>query len=492
MNPMSIQVIDDLYRELLFTALILLLILLYNSLVLYKRALNDRLSLMLLAAASMCIFELLWDYCDGHLNLAALTYIGGCGYVLSFILFGVTFSRFFLERFGLLPRRKWLNELIYRIPVVFFFLLCITTPLTRLLFSVDENGILQEMPLFGTLFYALLLVYLLPSIGLPLYYAFRGKHKKPETVRTARSLLVFAILAPGGFLLQILVLGNPDSDYLALSLAIAVALVYLVTDISTHSLLETRAQIEAAEADLRIAAKIQIDALPPAAPVFANHPELSLRAAMHTAREVGGDFYDYFVIDENHICFLIADVSGKGTPAALFMMTAKTMIKDYALICSSTAEIFTAVNARLSENNREGMFATAWIGILDTRTGCLQYTNAGHNYPVLQRFKEPCVLLKKRHGLFLAGMDDTEYSFGELQMKPGDRLLLYTDGITEAHDKSGGFYGTERLFAAMEAAGEDNTALLDAVIRDVNDFASGVPQFDDITMLAISIKPKEE
>ena len=169
-----------------------------------------------------------------------------------------------------------------------------------------------------------------------------------------------------------------------------------------------------------------------------------------------------------------------------------TMIKDYALICSSTAEIFTTVNARLSENNREGMFATAWIGILDTRTGCLQYTNAGHNYPVLQRSKEPCILLKKKHGLFLAGMDDTEYSSGELQMEPGDRLLLYTDGITEAHDRSGAFYGTERLLAAMEAAGEDNTALLDAVIRDVNDFASGAPQFDDITMLAISIKPKEE
>lgn len=120
----------------------------------------------------------------------------------------------------------------------------------------------------------------------------------------------------------------------------------------------------------------------------------------------------------------------------------------------------------------------------------LQYTNAGHNYPVLQRRGEACQLMKKVHGLFLAGMDDTEYPSSQLRMEPGDRLLLYTDGVTEAHDKSGGLYGTQRLFTVMEAnAGESNEALLEAVISDVNEFALGVPQFDDITMIALSIKP---
>ena len=243
------------------------------------------------------------------------------------------------------------------------------------------------------------------------------------------------------------------------------------------------------QTDLRIASKIQADALPPAAPNFEDFPELILRGSMNTAKEVGGDFYDYFPIDENRICFLIADVSGKGTPAALFMMTAKTMIKDYALTKDTTSEIFTAVNARLCENNDEGMFATAWIGILDTRTMTLQYTNAGHNYPVLQRKDQPCELMKTVHGMFLAGMEFTRYKQGEITLEPGDRLLLYTDGVTEAHDRENALYGTDRLEKMLEntkdAPGEQ---VLDSILADIDIFAEGVPQFDDITMVVLSIK----
>ncbi|MBR3640583.1 MAG: serine/threonine-protein phosphatase [Oscillibacter sp.] len=247
------------------------------------------------------------------------------------------------------------------------------------------------------------------------------------------------------------------------------------------------------QTDLRIASKIQEDALPPAAPSFDAHPEVILRGSMNTAKEVGGDFYDYFPIDENRICFLIADVSGKGTPAALFMMTAKTMIKDYALTKDTTAEIFTTVNARLCENNDEGMFATAWIGILDTRTMTLQYTNAGHNYPILQRKGQPCEQMTTVHGLFLAGMDFTKYKQSEITLAPGDRLLLYTDGVTEAHDRENALYGTERREAMLErtkdAPGEQ---VLVSVLADIGVFAEGVPQFDDITMVVLSIKEQEK
>lgn len=252
---------------------------------------------------------------------------------------------------------------------------------------------------------------------------------------------------------------------------------------------EKSSKLAATETELNMATRIQMDALPPVAPEFPDHPNVNLRASMNTAKEVGGDFYDYFPIDENRIGFLIADVSGKGTPAALFMMTSKTMIKDYALTQDSTSEIFTAVNARLCENNDAGMFATAWIGILDTRTMTLQYTNAGHNYPMLQRKGQPCEEIRKNHGLFLGGMEFMQYRHNELQLESGDRLLLYTDGVVEAHDKNDELYGEDRLKSMVDGTRDlPGEQLLKRIFDDVCDYATGVPQFDDITMVVLTIK----
>ena len=248
-------------------------------------------------------------------------------------------------------------------------------------------------------------------------------------------------------------------------------------------------KLAATETELNMATRIQLGALPPVAAEFPGHPNVNLRASMNTAREVGGDFYDYFPIDGHRICFLIADVSGKGTPAALFMMTAKTMIKDYALTQDSTSEIFTAVNARLCENNDEGMFATAWIGILDTQAMTLQYTNAGHNYPVLMRRDRPCEEMRTVHGLFLGGMEFTRYRQSELRLEPGDRLLLYTDGVVEAHNRKAELYGNGRLEKVLDSTRDrPGEEVLDRILNDVSAFAAGVPQFDDITMVVLTIR----
>lgn len=252
---------------------------------------------------------------------------------------------------------------------------------------------------------------------------------------------------------------------------------------------EKNNKLTATETELNMAAQIQTDALPPTAPEFPDHPDVDLRASMHTAKEVGGDFFDYFAVDENRICFLIADVSGKGTPAALFMMTSKTMIKDYALTLGSTSEIFTAVNARLCENNEAGMFATSWIGILDTRTMTLQYTNAGHNYPMIRRKGQPCEEIKQNHGLFLGGMEFTRYSQEEIRLEPGDRMLLFTDGVVEARDRGRNLYGNARLQQVFDSAGNcTGEELLDRIFDDVTRYATGVPQFDDITMVVLTIQ----
>ncbi|MBR1836860.1 MAG: SpoIIE family protein phosphatase [Kiritimatiellae bacterium] len=230
-----------------------------------------------------------------------------------------------------------------------------------------------------------------------------------------------------------------------------------------------------------IAATIQNSALPgPLAPVGG----YSLDAAMHPARDVGGDFYDYFRLDGTHLAFLVADVSGKGVTAALYMMTAKTLIKDTLAALRDPAAALTKVNAELCANNPANMFLTAWVGVLDTETGEIAYANAGHNPPV--HLAPKLNFLPAKSGPVLAFMDGVRYKPFTLRLEPGNALFLYTDGVTEALDASGALFGEERLLAALAAAsGAEPRSLCTVVRAAVAAFAEGTPQADDITVLAI-------
>ena len=241
--------------------------------------------------------------------------------------------------------------------------------------------------------------------------------------------------------------------------------------------------------ELEYAKQIQLSALPTN---FPEDEEYNIYAQMIAAKEVGGDFYDFYKLNDTTVAFLAADVSGKGIPAAMFMMTAKTIIKDLAESGMPVNEIFTRANEKLCENNESGMFVTAWMGILDITTGNLQFANAGHNPPLLKRANGRFEYLKTRAGFVLAGMEGVRYRAGELTLSPGDRLFLYTDGVPEATNTENKLYGEDRLLTFMnQNATVDAVALLPALKSNIDEFVGEAPQFDDITMLMFDYKPKE-
>lgn len=236
--------------------------------------------------------------------------------------------------------------------------------------------------------------------------------------------------------------------------------------------------------ELEFAKSIQHASLPSVFPPFPNKTEFDIFASMDTAKEVGGDFYDFYFVGDNRLAFLIADVSGKGIPAAMFMMTSKTLLKSFAESGSAVHAVFTQANAKLCENNDAGMFITAWMGILDVETGLVEFSNAGHNPPLVRHKGGRFEYLKSRAGFVLAGMETIQYRKNELQLSPGDEIFLYTDGVTEATDAYDQLYGDGRLLDFMNTLdGLPADAVCKAVKADVDRFVGEAPQFDDITML---------
>jgi sigma-B regulation protein RsbU (phosphoserine phosphatase) len=245
--------------------------------------------------------------------------------------------------------------------------------------------------------------------------------------------------------------------------------------------------------ELALATQIQADMLPNIYPAFPERPEFDVYATMTPAKEVGGDFYDFFLIDDDHLGLVMADVSGKGVPAALFMMVSKILVQNYAMTGRSPAEVLKAVNNQICENNREEMFVTVWFGVLDIKTGKIRAANAGHEYPALMLPGGEFELIKDKHGFVIGGMEGVEYKEYELALAPGSRLFLYTDGVPEATDGENLMFGAERMLAALnkDAAGSPET-ILKNVREAVDGFVMGAEQFDDLTMLCLEYRGGEE
>ncbi|MCR4609529.1 MAG: SpoIIE family protein phosphatase [Eubacterium sp.] len=221
--------------------------------------------------------------------------------------------------------------------------------------------------------------------------------------------------------------------------------------------------------------------------------DFEIYATMDAAKEVGGDFYDFFFIDANKLCMVIADVSGKGIPAALFMMRSKTTIRSMAESGKQPAEIFQIANDSLCEGNDASMFVTVWIGIIDLETGHMVCSNAGHEYPVIMRAGGEYELYKQKHNVALAVCEGMKFREYEIDLNPGDRLFVYTDGVPESKNKENVQYETDRLLNILNKRKDaSDKLLLPAVRRDIESFVNGADQFDDITMLGFSYKGNEQ
>ena len=257
---------------------------------------------------------------------------------------------------------------------------------------------------------------------------------------------------------------------------------------NTENLKTLTSEKERIKTELNMATRIQNSMLPHIFPPFPEREEFDLYATMRPAREVGGDFYDFFMIDEDHLAVVMADVSGKGVPGALFMMVSKVILKNNAMLGRPVGEILARTNDLICANNQMEMFVTVWMGILEISTGTIRAANAGHEYPAVMQ--DGCFrLCRDRHSFVIGGLADVHYQEYELQLEKGDKLFLYTDGVTEATDEKGELFGTERMLGALNACADSSPREILTGVRDAVDaFVGEAEQFDDMTMLCLTYK----
>lgn len=253
-----------------------------------------------------------------------------------------------------------------------------------------------------------------------------------------------------------------------------------------ENMAKATAEKERIHTELQLASRLQSDMLPEGKNPFPEREEFTLYASMTPAKEVGGDFYDFFFTDKNHLAIIVADVSGKGVPAAFFMVVAKTMLRSHITTPETLAKAMEETNDLLCANNKNNMFVTAWAGILDLRDGTLTYVNAGHCRPLIGREKDSYRYRKELGGFVLAGMEGMHYTQTTIRLSPGDTLFQYSDGVTEANDEQGALYGEDRLEAFVNGHGGQEPGELAADLwQDIQSFQGQAEQFDDITMLAL-------
>ena len=430
---------------------------------------NTALFAELLVADTIGLFldEVSW-LVQGQAGFAAvnviantLLYLDNCFIVILFWRYGAYILQIPKETAHRVNRiLSWLSILVEVVLLVNFF--------KPLLFSVDAQGVYRREALFPLALAPVLVV--LP----PLTQGFMG-YNGPEKAKKVMRL--FFMLPLIGVALTCMEFGI-SIQYSMVLLSILLALGVIVA--------YRGKRMTATRTELDMAVRIQESMLPSTFPAFPDRPEFDLYASMDPAREVGGDFYDFFLIDDDHLALLIADVSDKGVPAALMMMSAKILIHYRSCQGGTPAQILADVNNELCVKNDSGMFVTVWMGILDTRDGTLTCVNAGHENPAVKRSDGAFRLFQDKHGLPLGVMPGMRYQDYTLQFAPGDSIFVYTDGVPEANNPAEELYGLQRLERPLNRLKDPSPeAVLNAVRKDVDEFVGDADQFDDLTMLCM-------
>lgn len=255
---------------------------------------------------------------------------------------------------------------------------------------------------------------------------------------------------------------------------------------------EITSEQERIKTELSLASNIQSAMLPTIFPAFPEKDEFDIFASMDPAKDVGGDFYNFFLIDDDHLCLLIADVAGKGIPGAMFMMATQIMLRNNGSECISPSEIMEKTNERICANNTEDMFVTIWLGVLEISTGKLTAANAGHEYPAIRKKDGLFELYKDKHGMVVGAFEGLKYKEYEIQLEPGDKIFVYTDGVVEATDAENHLFGTDRMIEALNENADTPLEVLANVRKSVDEFIGQAEQFDDLTMLCLEYKGEKQ
>lgn len=339
-------------------------------------------------------------------------------------------------------------------------------------FSVDTQGVYQREELFPIS--QIILIIVVPPLMDGLITSEASKKEK--------LVILSFVLLP--IFMEIMAVFNFGISLQQPAAALSIFLIYSVV------VADYEKKMKATQTELNMAAKIQSDMMPQIFPPFPEIEEFDIYASMTPAKDVGGDFYDFFMTDNDHLCMVIADVSGKGVPASLFMMASKIIIKNTAMMGLSVPEILFRTNMAICSNNKNDMFVTVWLGILEISTGKLAAANAGHEYPIVAE-NGSFSLFKDKHGVVIGAMEMMKYREYEIQLQKGSKLFVYTDGLPEASDNQDNMFGIERTVEVLNKSPDaPPQKLIENMSAAVRAFVGDAEQFDDLTMLCIEYKGK--